>query len=85
MPIVRGQIVRSKAGKDKENFLVVTVVCEKGVLVSDGKDRPLERPKLKNLRHIAPTNSFLTEEQLSTNRSVRHGLRDFNQSLQGDE
>ena len=85
MPIVRGQIVRSKTGKDKENFLVVTEVCEKGVLLSDGKDRPLERPKFKNLRHIAPTNSFLTEEQLSTNRSVRHGLRDFNQSLQGDE
>lgn len=85
MPIVRGQIVRSKAGKDKENFLVVTEVCEKGVLLSDGKDRPLERPKFKNFRHIAPANSFLTEEQLSTNRSVRHGLRDFNQSLQGDE
>jgi ribosomal protein L14E/L6E/L27E len=85
VPIVRGQIVRSKAGKDKESFLVVADVCEKGVFVCDGKDRPLERPKLKNLRHIAPTNSFLTEEQLSTNRSVRHGLRDFNQSLQGDE
>ncbi|MBR5451609.1 MAG: hypothetical protein IKV36_01270 [Clostridia bacterium] len=60
-------------------------MCEKGVLVCDGKDRTIERPKLKNLRHIAPTNSYLTEEQLSTNRSVRHGLRDFNQSLQGDE
>lgn len=85
MPIVRGQIVRSKAGKDKENFLVVTEVNDKAVRVCDGKDRPIERTKLKNLRHIAPTNSFLTEEQLSTNRSVRHGLRDFNQSLQGDE
>ena len=85
MPIVRGQIVRSKAGKDKENFLVVTEVCENGLRVCDGKDRPIERPKLKNLRHVSPTNSFLTEEQLSTNRSVRHGLRDFNQSLQGDE
>ena len=85
MPIVRGQIVRSKAGKDKESFLVVTEICEKGVIVCDGKDRPIERPKLKNLRHIASTNCFLTEEQLSTNRSVRHGLKDFNQSLQGDE
>ena len=85
MPIVRGQIVRSVAGKDKETFLVVTEVCEKGVLLCDGKRRPLERQKFKNPGHIAPTNSFLTEEQLSTNRSVRHGLRDFNQSLQGDE
>ena len=85
MPIVRGQIVRSKAGKDKDTFLVVTEICEKGLLVCDGKDRPIERPKLKNLRHLFLTNSFLTEEQLSTNRSVRHGLRDFNQSHRGDE
>ena len=85
MPIVRGQIVRSKAGKDKDTFLVVTEICEKGLLVCDGKDRPIERPKLKNLRHLSLTNSFLTEEQLSTNRSVRHGLRDFNQSHRGDE
>lgn len=85
MPIVRGQIVRSKAGKDKDTFLVVTEVCENGLRVCDGKDRPIERPKLKNLRHVSPTNSFLTEEQLSTNRSVRHGLRDFNQSHRGDE
>ena len=85
MPIARGQIVRSKAGRDKENFLVVTEITDKGILVCDGKERPLERPKFKNLRHITPTNSFLTEEQLSTNRSVRHGLRDFNQSHRGDE
>ena len=85
MPIVRGQIVRSNAGKDKDTFLVVTEVCENGLRVCDGKDRPIERPKLKNLRHVSPTNSFLTEEQLSTNRSVRHGLRDFNQSHRGDE
>ena len=85
MPIVRGQIVRSKAGKDKDTFLVVTEVCENGLRVCDGKDRPIERPKLKNLRHVSLTNSFLTEEQLSTNRSVRHGLRDFNQSHRGDE
>ena len=85
MPIARGQIVRSKAGKDKETFLVVTEISEKGLTVCDGKSRPLERPKFKNPRHVTPTNSYLTEEQLSTNRSVRHGLKDFNQSYQGDE
>ena len=77
MPIARGQIVRSRAGKDKETFLVVTEVKENGVLLCDGKHRPLERPKFKNLRHVTPCNHFLTEDQLLTNKSVRHGLNDF--------
>ena len=80
MPIARGQIVRSKAGKDKECFLVVTEVKEKGVLVSDGKHCPIENPKFKNLRHVAPTEHFLTEDQLLTNKSVKHGLNDFNRN-----
>ncbi len=81
MSLKRGQVVKSKAGKDKEAFLVVIEVNDKGVFVSDGKHRPLERPKLKNPKHIAPTERFLTEQQLSSNKAVRHGLNDFNQSL----
>lgn len=72
-----GQIVRSTAGRDKDTFLVITEVSEKGVMVADGKQRPLEKPKLKNVKHIAKTETVLNEENYQTNRSIRHALNDF--------
>ena len=85
MPLARGQIVRSKAGRDKGDFLAV-VGNENGcVTVCDGKGRPLENPKRKNEKHLAPTKSFLSDEQLLTNKSVRNGLREFSRTVKGDE
>lgn len=73
----RGTIVCSKAGRDCGNFMVV-LSSENGViLVADGKQRPLERPKPKNMKHISLTENKLSEEQMLTNRSIRHALNDF--------
>lgn len=76
--IVRGSVVRSKAGRDS-GFLVVTGVQEGYVLLADGKRRPLERPKRKNVRHIAATARILSEEEMATNRSIRRALREFSE------
>lgn len=77
MSLERGRIMRSKAGRDKGRFLVL-VGCEDGVCyVCDGKERPLERPKRKNIRHLALTNSFLNEQQMTTNRALRKALREY--------
>lgn len=84
MPLVRGQIVRSKAGRDKDTFLVVLSQTGKDCLLADGKHRPLARPKLKNEKHLAPTNSFLTEEQLLTDQSVKRGLKDHARQVKGE-
>ena len=51
------------------------------VLLSDGKERPLERPKRKNIKHIFPTTVCLTEEMMKTNRSLKHALRDIRREL----
>ncbi len=85
MTVTKGQIVRSVAGRDKDTFLAVMSADEKGVTVCDGKSRPIERPKLKNPKHIAPTGRFLTEQQMLTNRSVQRGLKAFIRSVEGDE
>ena len=77
MELTRGTVVRSKAGRDSGSFLVVTEVSNGCVLVADGKERPIERPKRKNLKHIALTETIFTEEQLQTNKAVRHALSDF--------
>ena len=50
--IQRGSIVRSTAGRDSGKLMLVLECTQNGVLVCDGKERPLERPKLKNTRHI---------------------------------
>lgn len=48
-----GQLVRSRAGRDKgKHYLVVKVISPREVLLSDGRSRPLSRPKKKNVAHL---------------------------------
>ncbi|MDD3269376.1 MAG: KOW domain-containing RNA-binding protein [Syntrophomonadaceae bacterium] len=48
-----GRIVYSKTGRDKGRILaVVEVVNERQVLVADGDCRKIEKPKLKNVKHL---------------------------------
>lgn len=73
----RGTIVLSLKGRDSGRFLIVLEVKNDKVLVLDGKERPIERPKLKNIKHIQLTSTVVSEEQMLTNRSIRHALNDF--------
>ena len=77
MPYARGTVVCSKKGRDKGCFLAVVSSDEVHAFVCDGKERPIERPKKKNLKHISPTEFVLSEEQLKTNKSLKHALNDF--------
>lgn len=74
MELRRGQVVRSRAGRDKDSFLAVIELAPPFALVCDGKARPLERPKRKKLMHLAPTAAVLPEESLATNRKLRAAL-----------
>ena len=56
MEIRRGNIVFSKAGRDKGYPLVVTDLCEGYAFVADGGMRKLENPKKKKLKHLQKTN-----------------------------
>ena len=56
-----GQVVFSKAGRDKGGAFVV-LRCEGNyAYLADGRLRPLARPKKKKLMHIQPTNTVITE------------------------
>ena len=76
----KGAIVLSLSGRDKGRLLAVVESGEKSVSVSDGKERPVERPKLKNIRHLEPKNARLGDEELKTNRALRKALRSFEAS-----
>ena len=67
----RGQIVISTAGHDKGDLLVVAGFDKNRVLVCNGKQRKLERPKLKNPKHLMETGILLSEDSIATNRKIR--------------
>ena len=73
-----GRVVYSKSGRDKGYFLVVVESDEKFVLVCDGKERPIERPKRKNVKHIGITNTVLDNGSMSTNKKLKKALAQFN-------
>ena len=69
-----GRVVCSKAGRDKGYFMVA-VKAESGFLyLCDGKERPLERPKRKNIKHLSLTNTVLDESSYKSNKSLRKAL-----------
>lgn len=72
-----GQIVCSKAGRDKGYFLVVTEEQGNFVLVCDGKERPIERPKKKNVKHLAFTGKVLDKDCFKSNKGLRIALAVF--------
>ncbi len=61
----RGQVVLSLAGRDKDRLMAVLGEApDGGVLVADGKERPLQRPK--------------AEKSASSAADRRPGRRAFN-------
>lgn len=69
-----GRIVFSKAGRDKNRLMVVVSADDKFLYLCDGKERPLEKPKRKNVKHAAFTNTFLDENRYKTDKALRREL-----------
>ncbi len=75
MGIERGSVVISLKGRDRGLTMCVQNVTDKGVLVCDGKERRLQKPKLKNPKHIRALESKLSEEQMLSDKSLRKALK----------
>ncbi len=74
MGFQKGQIVISLSGRDKGKMLVVTALEDGFVLVCDGKERPLERAKKKNPRHLQATSMSIENDSMATNPKLRKTL-----------
>lgn len=70
----KGRVVRSLAGRDKGYLLVVLQTDGKRALLCDGKERPVSRPKSKNIRHIEPTDFLLTSEEMRSDRALKKAI-----------
>lgn len=78
--IVKGQMVISKAGRDKDLHFIVVDVIKPYVFLADGKRRRIEHPKRKKEIHIQLTNFVdkqiqdLLEKNKITNAEIRKCL-----------
>ena len=79
MEAITGRIVRSLAGSDKGNFLVVIKADENFVYLADGKERKLASPKKKRIKHTAFTNTVIDTETL-TDKKLRSVIAEYSSS-----
>lgn len=80
----KGTVVRSSAGRDKGRLLAVMQASERTVTVCDGKERPIDRPKSKNIRHVEILPFSLSEKEMSTNRALKKALAGLNAEINGN-
>ena len=73
MEFKEGMVVISRAGRDKGRPLAVTGFDKGFVIVADGKERPLARPKKKNPIHLAATNKTVQVSGVS-DKALRRSL-----------
>lgn len=82
--IKKGQIVFSKAGRDKNNFFIVVDYKAPFVYLVDGTTRRLENPKKKKDKHIKVTSHIdyalqdaIERQSYMTNADIRKSLSQF--------
>ena len=74
-PLEKGTLVLSLAGRDKGRLLAANGSDDRNrVLVCDGKERKIERPKSKNIRHLKVLEAKLEEDAFRSNRALRKAL-----------
>lgn len=80
----RGRVVKSLAGRDEGSLLAVMQVQSGCVILCDGKERPIDRPKSKNIRHVEATEFSLSEAELVSNRALKKALRRLSSEINGN-
>ena len=83
MDIMTGRVVISSAGHDKGRFMLVVGADGDRILVADGKERKLEHPKKKNIRHVRATESTIEPEGL-TDKKLRRTLNEMSEKSARD-
>jgi ribosomal protein L14E/L6E/L27E len=87
--IAIGQVVKSRAGRDKGRiFLVLDTIDHEHLLVVDGDLRKLDKPKKKKVKHLIIYNTvvdglnYKLENKMKINNAyIRKLLEPFNKSF----
>jgi len=74
-----GSLVISKNGHDKGEIYVLTkVVDDTFVLVANGENRPLKKPKRKNIRHLFVTK---THTAATSDLEIKRAIAEFRKKM----
>lgn len=87
--IMVGQIVKSKSGRDKGRYFIISKILpeERTVLLVDGEKKLLHKPKKKNLLHIQVTKTVakdLADKIRAGTESCDLEIRKYLKELQVD-
>ena len=77
MDFVKGQLVRSKAGRDQNHTFAVLDVEGEMLTLADGGRRSLANPKRKKRRHVAPTATVLGNELLKSDQPLSDAIKAY--------
>lgn len=81
--ITLGQIVHSKAGRDKDKyFVVVGIIDDDYVLIADGDFRKISSPKKKKVKHLVFHDKAAEEIQKCLNENKKITDSDLRKNLQ---
>ena len=82
MELKKGMLAISKAGHDKEEWYIVLDVKGNEAFLINGKNRSVDSPKRKKLKHIQPVNKcpeILQEKLIKgapwTNEEIKRALK----------
>ena len=86
-----GQVVISKAGRDKGEIFIVYDIDGVYLYLVDGKSRPITRPKKKKTMHIQPTKTvdtalqkLISERQYIKDADFKTALKKFKERKRED-
>lgn len=74
MKFCKGDLVVCTAGREEKRLMCVMSQDENFVYVCDGKERPLDRPKRKNPKHVVTADKKLSESDCQTDKALRKAL-----------
>lgn len=87
-----GQVVKSAAGRDKDEIFIVTQMDDTYVYLVNGASRRLEQPKKKKKKHVQITHAVaktiadkLTNDEKLSNAEIRRSLKAFVNNGDKDE
>jgi len=86
MDLTLGQVVYSKAGRDKgKKFIVVEIVDELYVKICDGDLRKIEKAKLKKIKHLQVTGEVILPLKEKLEKKARVSNSDIRKALEVTE
>lgn len=83
-----GMLAKSKAGHDYNEIYIIVDIKNGNVLLADGKYKTLEKPKVKNLKHIQiikqkneSLSSKLVNNEKVYDEEVKRVIKEYKQSI----